>query len=78
MEKFQIPPISATIAGHNYTTKPIEVEVTQRRSPGPSARQAARPADQDQAPSADSLKDKVLIMVSVDKTNAYLNERIPA
>ncbi len=33
--------------------------------------------DQNQAPSAESLKDKILIMVSVDKTEVYLNERIP-
>jgi hypothetical protein len=62
--RFQIPAISATIAGQTYTTKPIDVEIL-----GTS--------DQNQAPSARSLKDKVLVTVLVDKTEVYLNERVP-
>jgi BatD DUF11 like domain len=71
--RFQIPPISATIAGQTYTTKPIDVEVF-----GSSAQaQASNGAGgQNQAPTAESLKDKILIVVSVDKTNVYLNERV--
>ncbi len=72
--KFQIPPISATIAGQVYTTKPIDVEVFE----SPAQAQASSGAsDQNQAPSAGSLKDKILIMVAVDKTNVFLNERVP-
>lgn len=70
---FQIPPISATVAGHTYRTKPIEVEVFESSSQAQSSNTAA---DQNQAPSAESFKDKVLIMVLVDKTHVYLNERV--
>lgn len=72
--RFQIPPISATVAGQTYTTKPIDVEVFE------SSAQAQAPngaAGQNQASTADSLKDRVLIMVSVDKREVYLNERVP-
>ena len=72
--QFQIPPISATIAGQTYTTKPIDVEVFQNSAQAQASNGAS---DQNQAPSAESLKDKILIMVSVDKTEVYLNERIP-
>jgi hypothetical protein len=72
--RFQIPPISATISGQTYTTKPIDVEVFE----SPAQAQASNgTAGQDQTPTADSLKDRILIMVSVDKTDVYLNEQIP-
>lgn len=72
--RFQIPAISATISGQMYTTKPIDVEVFE----SPDQAQASNTTtDQNQAPSADSLKDKVLIMVSAGKKEVYLNERIP-
>ena len=70
--RFQIPPISATIAGQTYTTKPIDIEVVENTAQASNA--AASP---NQAPTADSLKDKILIMVSVDKTDVYFNERVP-
>jgi hypothetical protein len=73
--RFQIPPISATISGQTYTTKPIDVEVFQ--SSAQAAQTSSQPSDQNQAPSVESLKDKIFIMVSVDKTEVYLNERIP-
>ena len=73
--KFQIPAISISVNGKTYTSKPIDVEVSQnptQASPGvPSA------PDQNSGPSADSLKDKILISVSVGKNNVYLNEKIP-
>ncbi len=70
---FQIPAISATIAGQTYTTKPIDVDVLA----GPPQGQAPGPAPpQGQAPSADSLKDKVLIMVSADKAEVYLGQAV--
>ena len=72
--KFQIPAITATIAGQNYTTKPIDVEVFQN---APQAQASSDTTDQSQAPSAESLKDKLLIMVSVDKTDVYVNEQVP-
>src|SRR5208283_4582477 len=53
--KFQIPSISATIAGHNYTTKPIDIEVFQNTD---QAQASGQPSDQ--GPSAESLKDKLL------------------
>ncbi|MBF0570270.1 MAG: protein BatD [Candidatus Omnitrophica bacterium] len=75
---FQIPPISATIIGQTYSTKPIDVEViensAQAQSPSPSSNEAS---DQNQAPSTQSLKDKILVKVSVDNTAVFLNERIP-
>jgi len=74
--RFQIPPITATVAGQTYTSKPIDVEVfessAQAQGPPPSGA-----APQNQAPTAESLKDKVLIIVSVDRTEVYLNERVP-
>jgi len=72
--KFQIPAISATIAGQTYTTQPINVEVFKISS---QAQSSGATPDQAQAPSAESLKDKIMIMVSVDKTEAYLHERVP-
>ena len=72
--KFQIPAISATIAGHTYTTQPIDVEVTQSNSQAQAS--SGGPSGQDQAPSTGSLKDKILLMASVDKKEVYLNERV--
>lgn len=70
---FQIPSITATIAGQTYVTKPIDVDVV-GNSP---ALQADGVSGQAQGQDIQSLKDKILIMVSVDKTEAFLNERIP-
>ncbi len=70
--RFQIPPISATIAGQTYTTKPIDVEVVQN-----TAQASNGTGGQNQAPTTESLKDRILIMVAVDKTDVYLNERVP-
>jgi BatD DUF11 like domain len=72
--RFQIPPISATIAGQTYATKPINVEVF--KTPA-QAQVSSGASDQTQASSTESLKDKVLVMVSVDKREVYLNERVP-
>ncbi len=72
--RFQIPAISATIAGQTYTTRPIDVEVFESSA---QAQASSGTSDQNQASGAESLKDKVLVMVSVDKTDVYLNERIP-
>ena len=72
--QFQIPPISATIAGQTYTTKPL---ISKFSKALPRPKLPAGTSDQNQAPSAESLKDKILIMVSVDKTEVYLNQRVP-
>jgi BatD DUF11 like domain len=72
--QFQIPPISATIAGQTYRTKPINVEVFATSA---QAQASSGISDQIQAPSTESLKDKVMIKVSVDKREVYLNERVP-
>jgi len=71
---FQIPAITATIAGQSYTTKPIDIEVLQNAS---QAQASSGGTDQNQPPSAESLKDKILIQVSVPQTNVYLNEGLP-
>ena len=71
--RFQIPPISATIAGQTYTTKPIDVEVFESSAQA----QTSSGASDQKSPNAENLKDKVLIMVAVDKTDVYLNERVP-
>ena len=71
---FQIPSISATIAGQTYVTQPIDIEVVEN-SAGLQA--SGGPQGQNQAPSVESLKDKILIMVAVDQTQVYLNQRIP-
>lgn len=72
--RFQIPPVSATLAGHTYTTRPIDVEVFQNSAQAQASNGAT---EQNAAPSAESLKDKILIIVTVGKTQAYLDERIP-
>ena len=72
--RFQVPPISATIAGQTYTTKPIDVEVFESSA---QAQASSGASDQIQAPSGESLKDKLLAIVSVDKREVYLNERVP-
>jgi len=72
--KFQIPAITATIAGQTYTTKPIDIDVAQSSAQAQPSNQAA---NQDQGPTADSLKDKVLIQVSVAQHDVFLNQRIP-
>jgi len=74
--KFQIPSISATIAGQTYTTKPIDVEVLS--SPAQAQAPASSPAPaSNHAPSEESLKDKIQVKILIDKTDVYLNERIP-
>lgn len=76
--KFQIPSISATIAGQTYTTKPIDVEVLASSAQASAPAQASSgTAVQNQAPSEESLKDKILVKVLFDKTDVYLNESIP-
>ncbi len=70
---FQIPSITATIDGQTYATKPIDVDVAQNPSP---AQPSGQPSDQN-VPTTESLKDKVLMTVSVDKTDVYLDERVP-
>ncbi|MDE2008895.1 MAG: protein BatD [Candidatus Omnitrophica bacterium] len=65
---FQIPPITATIGGQMYTTKSIDVDVLQTSS--------QTQGTSTQAPSEESLKDKVLVEASVDRTDVYLNERL--
>jgi hypothetical protein len=72
--RFEIPAISATIAGQTYRTKPIDVEVFESSA---QAQSSSGPSDQNQAPSTQSLKDKIMAIVSVDKTDVYLNQRIP-
>ena len=72
--KYQIPAITATIAGQTYTTKPIDIEVVESSA---QAQASAGPSNQNQAPSAETLKDKILVIASVDKKDVYLNERIP-
>jgi len=72
--KFEIPAVTATINGQVYTTKPIEVEVFQSSD---QAQAAAAAADQNPAPSMESLKDKILVEALVDKKEVYLNERVP-
>lgn len=72
--KSQIPAITATIAGQTYTTKPIDIEVVENPS---QAQSSAGASNQNQAPSAETLKDKILVIASVDKKEVYLNERIP-
>jgi hypothetical protein len=69
---FQIPPISATIAGVTYTTKPIDVDVIENTAGSQASKQPA-----DQAFSAESLKDKIKIIVLIGNRDVYLNERIP-
>jgi len=73
--RFQVPAITATIAGQTYTTKPIDVEVFADSAQAQAQAPGGQP-DQGQAPNADNLKDKVLIMVSVDNTAVYLNQRV--
>jgi hypothetical protein len=70
---FQIPPISATVGGQTYTTKPIDVEVFQSTSQA----QSGQPADPNQPPNAENLKNRVLMMVAVAKRDVYLHEQIP-
>ena len=68
--RFQIPPITATIAGQTYTTKPINVEVFESSA---QAQASSGAQVQNQAPSTESLKDKILSIVSVSKNDVYLN-----
>lgn len=70
--KFQIPEITATVQGQTFTTKPISVEVY-----SPQIQGSNPTPDQNPVPNAENFKDKVMIVVSVDKTQVYLNERIP-
>jgi uncharacterized protein (DUF2267 family) len=70
---FLVPAISATIAGQTYTTKPINVEVFQSSA---QAQASTETSDQNQAPGVESLKDKILVVASVDNTEVYLNERV--
>ncbi len=73
--RFQIPAISATIAGQTYRTKPIDIEVFESSAQAQAV--GGETSDQNQAPSPQSLKDKIMVMASVDKTDVYLNERVP-
>jgi hypothetical protein len=72
--RFQIPAISATIAGQTYRTKPIDVEVFESSA---QAQASGGTSDQNQAPSTQGLKDKIVVIASVDDTDVYLHQRIP-
>ncbi len=73
--KFEIPAISATIAGHTYATQPIVVEVVSSSS---NVQQpSGQVSSQNQAPSLESLKDKIFLAAHVDKKEVYLNEKVP-
>jgi len=71
--RFQIPPISATIAGQTYTTKPIDVEVFESSTQAQASNGASHV---NQGPTTESLKDKIKIMVYLEKREAFLNERV--
>ncbi len=74
--KFQVPPISATINGQTYSTKPIDIEVFQSSAQAQS-QTSSQVTGQDQAPGNESIKDKVQLIATVDNTNVYQNEQIP-
>lgn len=66
---FQIPSITVTLNGKDYTSQPVDLQVT---DPG-----SGRPLGQGQNSSVGGLQDKVFIVMSTPKKEAYLNEPIP-
>ncbi len=69
---FQIPAINATIGGQSYATKPIEVDVLDA-----AVANNADGSANSEAVTSESLKDKIMLKLSVSTENVYLNERIP-
>ena len=66
---YQIPSLNITIGGQNYTTNPIDVEVTDSAvSPG---------IPQQGGSQVSSLQDKIFLVLKVPKNEVYLNERLP-
>ena len=68
---FQIPSISATIAGKSYSTLPIDVEVVANRP------QNAQNSSDEASAAVDDLKNKIFISVSAAQNDAYLNQQVP-
>ncbi len=70
---FGIPSLSVQYKGQTYTSKPILIKVVQAPLSQPLA--AQQPGQQDSE--ARDLKDRVFLIMQVDKGKAYVNEIIP-
>lgn len=67
----QIPALTVSIGGKEYSTKPIDLQV--ESAPAPSG----VPSQSGDAPTAESLKDHIFLQVSVTKAKVYFGERLP-
>lgn len=72
--KYQIPSLNIPIDGQNYTTNPIDIEVTQASS-GTGSSALGSPSSAGTEPQ--TLKDKAFLVLKVPKTEVYLNEPLP-
>ncbi len=75
---FTIGPFSAEVQGKTLTSKPITIEVVS----APAGGQPSAPGQSLQEPasvkiSAEELKDRIFLILSMGKRKAYLNEFVP-
>jgi hypothetical protein len=69
--QFKIPSLSMTIDGKEYHTEPIDMSVDNAPANGPATASAGG------AMTAESLKDKIMLIMGTSKNEAYVGEQIP-
>lgn len=75
---FTIGPFSAEVQGKTLSSKPITIEVVSAPSGGqPYSRQQTQEEPSATKISAEELKDRIFLILSVGKRKAYLNEIMP-
>jgi len=66
--RFQVPPLTVTVEGKDYTTKPADLEVV--------AGNIDRNDTSSSAPS-ENLKDRLFMVLAIPKTKVYVGEKVP-
>lgn len=70
--QFQIPSLTLPLAGKNYSTEPVAITVVDSGSGGAKTAQSGGDGSDTSA-----LQDKIFLVLSTAKKEAYLNEPIP-
>jgi len=74
---FTIGPFSVDVHGKTLTSRPITIEVASSPSGGQLPRQRTQAEPSAATISAEELKDRIFLILSVGKRKAYLNEIVP-
>lgn len=73
--RMQIPALTVTVGGQNYTTQPINLEVVQGDTDQGAV--AAASSQQRTPSTAEGLKDRISMTIGVPKAQVYLGEKVP-